>query len=99
MVHDRLILDSFFVFNDTATTVIYTYWHSLSLHVALPIYIHHPGYASIAGGAVAGFTDLLGKRWFRVAGIRTTRADGKPLCWSEILVPEDRKSTRLNSSH
>ncbi|HEY9566668.1 MAG TPA: GntR family transcriptional regulator [Thalassobaculum sp.] len=50
--------------------------------------IHHQGYASIADGAVAGFTDLLGKRWFRVAGIRTTRADGKPLCWSEILVPE-----------
>src|SRR3546814_14171210 len=25
-------------FNDTATTEIYTYWHTLSLHDALPIY-------------------------------------------------------------
>src|SRR3712207_9314714 len=31
------ILDSFFFFNDTATTEIYT----LSLHDALPIYRHH----------------------------------------------------------
>src|SRR3546814_11834364 len=28
----------FFFFNDTATTEIYTYWHTLSLHDALPIY-------------------------------------------------------------
>src|SRR3546814_14504876 len=27
----------FFFFNDTATTGIYTYWHTLSLHDALPI--------------------------------------------------------------
>src|SRR3546814_12727347 len=26
-----------FFFNDTATTEIYTYWHTLSLHDALPI--------------------------------------------------------------
>src|SRR3546814_14376242 len=29
-----------FVFNDTATTTIYTYGHTLSLHDALPIYRH-----------------------------------------------------------
>src|SRR3546814_6219215 len=29
---------SFFFFNDTATTEIYTYGHTLSLHDALPIY-------------------------------------------------------------
>src|SRR3546814_20643556 len=28
----------FFLFNDTATTEIYTYLHTLSLHDALPIY-------------------------------------------------------------
>src|SRR6056297_1048521 len=28
----------FFFFNDPATTEIYTYWHTLSLHDALPIY-------------------------------------------------------------
>src|SRR3546814_13415992 len=31
-------LYSFFFFNDTATTEIYTYGHTLSLHDALPIY-------------------------------------------------------------
>src|SRR3546814_1589952 len=29
-----------FFFNDTATTEIYTYWHTLSLHDALPIYFN-----------------------------------------------------------
>src|SRR3546814_19797199 len=29
----------FFFFNDTATTEIYTYWHTLSLHDALPIWL------------------------------------------------------------
>lgn len=28
------------------------------------------------------------RRWFRMAGLRSTRADGLPLCWSEVLVPE-----------
>src|SRR3546814_13008185 len=32
-----LVVIIFFVFNDTATTDIYTYWHTLSLHDALPI--------------------------------------------------------------
>src|SRR3546814_2678704 len=31
----------FFFFNDTATTEIYTYSHTLSLHDALPIYVEH----------------------------------------------------------
>src|SRR3546814_16308257 len=31
----------FFFFNDTATTEIYTYGHTLSLHDALPIYHPH----------------------------------------------------------
>src|SRR3546814_336368 len=30
-------------FNDTATTEIYTYGHTSSLHDALPIYLHRPG--------------------------------------------------------
>src|SRR3546814_5143142 len=33
----------FFFFNDTATTEIYTYWHTLSLHDALPIYFSARG--------------------------------------------------------
>src|SRR3546814_6376945 len=38
----------FFFFNDTATTEIYTYCHTLSLHDALPI-CHSPGGQSRAG--------------------------------------------------
>src|SRR3546814_6049177 len=33
-----IMSSSFFFFNDTATTEIYPYWHTLSLHDALPIY-------------------------------------------------------------
>src|SRR3546814_14524485 len=32
----------FLFFNDTATTEIYTYWHTLSLHDALPILLELP---------------------------------------------------------
>src|SRR3546814_11706754 len=34
-----LILVCFFFFNDTETSEIYTYWLTLSLHDALPIYV------------------------------------------------------------
>src|SRR3546814_15728375 len=37
----------YFVFKDTANTEIYTYWHTLSRHVALPIW---PG---VCGGEFA----------------------------------------------
>src|SRR3546814_12673025 len=44
-----------FFFNDTATTEIYTYCHTLSLHDALPISLRgHPGEVvdqEVAGGA------------------------------------------------
>lgn len=50
--------------------------------------IRHEGYATIADGRIGGFSDLPGRRWFRIAGVRCTRSDGNPLCWSEILVPE-----------
>src|SRR3546814_14602548 len=33
----------YFLFKDTATTEIYTYLHTLSLHDALPIYVAHVG--------------------------------------------------------
>src|SRR5580698_10758085 len=62
----------FFFFNDTATTEIYT----LSLHDALPIWLHR---RDAHRGDEAGIGVERG-------GAR--RSD-----------PEDRKSTRLNSSH
>ncbi|WP_170216721.1 GntR family transcriptional regulator [Allostella humosa] len=50
--------------------------------------VHHEGYAALSDRTLSGFTDLPDKRWLRIAGLRTTRADDAPLCWSEVLVPE-----------
>src|SRR3546814_18974004 len=78
---------SLFCLNDTATTEIYTYWHTLSLHDALPIslvlvlinradeFVIH---LDLGGVLAAAFFDANALR-------------------SEKLI--DRKSTRLNSSH
>src|SRR3546814_16769098 len=47
--------DSFFFFHTTATTEIYTYLHTLSLHDALPIsliILVHPAYVQDRDGAV-----------------------------------------------
>src|SRR5690349_23714968 len=69
---------SFFFFNDTATTEIYT----LSLHDALPIWLRL-------------------RQTGRRAGIRRAPdAGAEPLRRRDARgAPEDRKSTRLNSSH
>src|SRR2546430_10717806 len=77
----------FFFFNDTATTEIYT----LSLHDALPIWLCRP----------------TGRKSERADPSRRTLAG----CWTRAIeirillgvpkstVVQDRKSTRLNSSH
>src|SRR3712207_8361947 len=90
---------SFFFFNDTATTEIYT----LSLHDALPIYEIVLTYKEFEvlnclcenKGKVFSREELLNKVWgYDFEG--TTRA-------VDILIQrlrkKDRKSTRLNSSH
>src|SRR5260221_8041510 len=74
----------FFFFNDTATTEIYT----LSLHDALPIYkMHEPfGHGRVVDAVHA----------------RDPRADvDKEIAagLDQVEPCEDRKSTRLNSSH
>src|SRR2546427_1285364 len=68
---------SFFFFNDTATTEIYT----LSLHDALPIYWIWPLLAAAAWRSAAN-------------GMRRTEPSLISVC-----SVQDRKSTRLNSSH
>src|SRR2546422_8315168 len=82
------ILCSFFFFNDTATTEIYT----LSLHDALPISCRRRG----GDGARRGVGGLRGSRGpHRCAG----EIQASP---ARLAVPRgavDRKSTRLNSSH
>src|SRR2546422_6824194 len=81
----HLSLSSFFFFNDTATTEIYT----LSLHDALPIY------PILNLGAirrdVVWYVRMLEEAMIQATGelgIAAKRVEGK-----------DRKSTRLNSSH
>src|SRR5947207_8621885 len=71
-----LMFFSFFFFNDTATTEIYT----LSLHDALPI---------LRDDEASGQSFRLSRRLFFVDPPDAVR----------LLIPQDRKSTRLNSSH
>src|SRR3712207_7915649 len=78
----------FFFFNDTATTEIYT----LSLHDALPIL---PGVELGAREKGARLLPLLGSS--HGSPTRRPRALRRPPL--RRRAPEDRKSTRLNSSH
>src|SRR5258708_29343979 len=84
---------SFFFFNDTATTEIYT----LSLHDALPISDVKKGDLS-----PADFFACCGDAQ-KLSGMNA--GHGKPdgdcisLCNNLVAVRLDRKSTRLNSSH
>src|SRR3712207_7557554 len=73
----------FFFFNDTATTEIYT----LSLHDALPI----SGVHRLLPPPV-----LQGRRRVRAGPRRRGR---RPAADGDRLPRQDRKSTRLNSSH
>src|SRR2546427_7595723 len=82
-----MILLSFFFFNDTATTEIYT----LSLHDALPIYVdpltNRVTVIAKLDSAMAPYVVAdSGKAAFGVRVVADSRA-------------RDRKSTRLNSSH
>src|SRR2546427_6170428 len=81
-------LSSFFFFNDTATTEIYT----LSLHDALPI-SQHCMHASLPTSSFRGCTKIAivasPSSTCSPTGVNRTRARCGP----------DRKSTRLNSSH
>src|SRR2546426_7867393 len=76
----------FFFFNDTATTEIYT----LSLHDALPIWKKKRWVVatSLMSGSRAGMSQAL-------QNVTTTTSNAQP----QAAGTEDRKSTRLNSSH
>src|SRR3712207_7414656 len=73
----------FFFFNDTATTEIYT----LSLHDALPIYL------------LARYVELMQLRFGDRIVVEWAVADAARGARVPFLVLQDRKSTRLNSSH
>src|SRR3712207_8616423 len=81
---------SFFFFNDTATTEIYT----LSLHDALPIFTGPHYVDPVPSDPFDGDGDNMledHQRWLMQVGV-LREAAAEP-------VPSDRKSTRLNSSH
>src|SRR2546430_17156166 len=79
---------SFFFFNDTATTEIYT----LSLHDALPIW------CTILISTLAGSEGRVTEResWRLKEGVCVRTG---ACCATILLEAQDRKSTRLNSSH
>src|SRR3712207_8460963 len=77
---------SFFFFNDTATTEIYT----LSLHDALPIFVK----------VAAPFVPFMSEEIYQnlVVNLDKEAVESVHLCtWPQYNL--DRKSTRLNSSH
>src|SRR3546814_17306518 len=102
------VLCSFF-FNDTATTEIYTYLHTLSLHDALPIWgaDEAPGRPRRRRREFAGCDDLhrpdaCGHRLADIERPAVGReADAVRAHHLGALAGDmrDRKSTRLNSSH
>src|SRR3546814_21165824 len=96
------LLLSFLFFNYTATTEIYTYCHTLSLHDALPIFEKVSGSLAMrvmSSRRVTTYQPYLGMKktgWIRRAS-RSQRC-GVATC-SASSGSRDRKSTRLNSSH
>src|SRR3712207_9410092 len=83
----------FLFFNDTATTEIYT----LSLHDALPIWVADtPGAASVLPWHTVAWLHKRKRIQFEPLG---TDATTRLYLAYPKATPQDRKSTRLNSSH
>src|SRR3546814_20573907 len=95
----RQCICDFFLFMDTATTEIDSYWHTLTLHDALPIY--HVGRA--LARAREGDSRVRGARLNARGARGEHRFDHDPdidgLEQRARQLRVDRKSTRLNSSH
>src|SRR3546814_17829556 len=83
-------------FNDTATTEIYTDGHTLSLHDALPILQKLFGGLQRSDMIVLAARPSIGKSTF---ALNLAVNAAKEHANVGIFSLEDRKSTRLNSSH
>src|SRR3712207_8338659 len=81
-----------FFFNDTATTEIYT----LSLHDALPIFFFRSSKVLFHSVLTSNILRYRLKRQLKRRAFELSSGSSFP--W-ESTMPEDRKSTRLNSSH
>src|SRR3546814_14574237 len=98
-----MTISSFCFFNDTATTEIYTYCHTLSLHDALPIYL----VLRLERDALLGVAAMVDARVDAERGATAVHMIGPgaaPMLQQRRCIPfadlaADRKSTRLNSSH
>src|SRR3546814_9609702 len=90
------LLSCFFFFNRTATTEIYTYLHTLSLHDALPIYARRAGRIRFRAPHLAVGAAARPER-SAVAHVAAHR-NGRRSGLERRLAQRDRKSTRLNSS-
>src|SRR3546814_20353433 len=93
------------LFNATATTAIYTYYHTLSLHDALPIVVDR--IREVVPNAKLAYNNSPSFNWtlnFRQQVFDAWEKDGKDVSAYDraklmSVDYEDRKSTRLNSSH
>src|SRR3546814_20451379 len=92
----RLLVCLLFLFKDTATTDIYTYSHTLSLHDALPI---STGSVSARGRRRRRLDLRPGRSRCRPVGPFLFEAVEFLPVLGAVAVARDRKSTRLNSSH
>jgi DNA-binding GntR family transcriptional regulator len=50
--------------------------------------IRSMGFGSLLQPNSKDFPEAKGSRWFRIAGLRSTVLNDKPLCWSEVFIPE-----------
>src|SRR3546814_18218662 len=100
------MLSVFFFFNDTPTTEIYTYCHTLSLHRRSSdrtLNILTLGAMSVAAGRVIDDAIVVIENIHRLLEEGRTRSEavleGTSQMVPAITASTDRKSTRLNSSH
>lgn len=56
--------------------------------------IRHHGLVTISKIQSSQFLPDPGRRWLRVAGLRSTKSDNAPLCWAEIFVADSYVADR-----
>lgn len=57
--------------------------------------VRYHGFVTVSGSHSSQLLPDPGRRWLRLAGIRSTKTDHTPLCWSEIFVAEAYVTDRV----